>query len=534
MIELFTDIELHNKLDGHLLDENKVYFVRLKVHDPGLIEKETTKGQCSEFIRWHPNNLVGQIIFRDVAGHVNLFGGKYEVKSTKLLTNLSGNHQVEYLLNDISKYSSTLVFSPAASSSFIYKLDPKKLTSNKYYIYKYLSSNLFQNRKDSLQHLLDLILSNPHFSQHATHSYIPTFSTKKFNHLTFQRIAGKLSDSEFVPPGHELASKPFFAQMPNTEAGEKILPKRLYSVTNRISYDTPENRFLKYFLIWCQGIYMNVYNTNHRYQVREDCEKSLKIIRKYLYHPFFKEIGLFSFLPISSSILANRTGYQELFLHYLKCRSQPRIFNDYLTEIVSTMEIKNMSILYEYWVFFRIAEELFGNDAALEIIGYQNIGNSVRYGLKISRGSYKLYYNKTYGHSPDASYSFSLRPDISLEIDKEGKTFKYFFDAKYSNTSIPSIEDEPVVVYRNVNVVKMLSYLESINKSYMAVIVYPGTKFSFYNRNYFDSDNFFRSPDLITDFEGVGALPLSPGHTKSIELFHSFMNQFKSKLSINL
>lgn len=534
MIEIFLDKELHNKVDVKVLDENKPYFVKLKVHDSGIIEKEITQGQCSEFINWHPSNTVGQIIFRDVAGYVNLFGSKYEVKSTKLLTDLPGNNQIEYLLKDISEYSSTLAFSPAAPAGFDYYIDPQKLTNNTYYIYKYLSSQLFHDRKESLQHLLDFILGNPHFNQRTTPAYIPTFSTKKFNHSTFQRLAGRVMDSELIPLGHELCKKPFIAKLPNTAAGDKILPKHLYSVTNTISYDTPENRFLKYFLLWCQEIYMNVYNLYSQYQVREDCAKSLKIIRKYLFHPFFKDIGIFSFLPTTSSVLANRVGYKELFLHYLKCRSHPKIFNDYLSYMVNIMEIKNISTLYEYWVFFRIAEELFGSNATLEVIGHQNEGNILKYGLKISEGPSNLYYNKTYGHSPEGSYSFNLRPDISLEINKDGEIRRYFFDAKYSNTSIPSSEDDPVSVYKNVNVVKMLSYLEAINNSDIAVIVYPGTKFSFYNRHFTETDNYRSSPELMTDYEGVGALPLSPGHAKSNAQFSAFMVGLKIRFFNNL
>lgn len=528
MIELFLDKEMHNRFEGTVLDENKLYFVKLKEHNPEVIKKEITRGQCSDFISWHPSNTVGQIQFRDVAGYANLFGNRYEVKSTKLLTDLSGHNQIEYLLKDISRYSSMLVFSPAAPAGLGYHIDPKKLTNNTYYIYKYLSTHLFQDGNDSLQELLDLILGNPHFTQSTSPAYVPTVSTKKFNHSTFQRVAGSVKDSELIPAGHELCQKPFVSKLMSTSAGDKIFPKNLYSVTNTICYDTPENRFLKHFLLWCQEIFMNVSNLYPQYQIRDDCAKSLRIIRKYLFHPFFETIGAFSFLPTSSSVLTNRVGYRELFLHYLKCRSQPKVFSDYLADIVEFMEIKNISTLYEYWVFFMIAKELFGSNATLQVIEHQNVGNILKYGLRISEGSSNLYYNKTYGHSPEGSYNFSLRPDISLEINGDGKFRRFFFDAKYSNTSIPSSQDDPVAVYKNANVVKMLSYLEAINNSDLAVIVYPGTKFSFYCRHFKEGANYISRPELMNDFEGVGALPLSPGHAESEAKFSTFMARLKN------
>lgn len=529
MIEIFSDENLQNTVDDTTLYENVTYFVKLKAHNLDILEKETRAGQCATFIDWLPSNPVGKITFRDVAGYVNLFGRTYDVKSTKLLTDSTGVNQIEYLLKEISEYSSTLVFSPAAPASFHYDINPKKLTGNIFYIYKYLSNRLFHDGKDSFQHLFEFILDNPHFNQRTTPAYIPTFSTKKFNHSTFQRLAGRMMNSDLIPPEHELCKKPFIAKLPTTGAGDKLLPKNLYSVTNTISYDTSENRFVKYFLLWCQEIYLHIHNWYGQYQIKEDCAKSLKIIRKYLFHPFFRDIGTFSFLPTNSSVLANRVGYKEIFLHYLKCRSQPKMFDSYLTDMLNMMGIKSISTLYEYWVFFRIAKELYGTDATLEVTGQQYENNILKYGLKISRGSSNLFYNKTYTHSPDGSYNFSLRPDIALEINKGGAIRRHFFDAKYSNTSMPSSEDDPVAVYKNVNIVKMLSYLEAINNSDFAVIVYPGTKFSFYSRHFTAGNNYVSDPAMMADFEGVGALPLSPNHTNSNEQFSIFMECFKSR-----
>lgn len=533
MIEIFSDKNLQSTVDEAALSENVTYFVRLKEHNPSIIEKEITSGQCAAFIDWHPRNPVGQITFRDVAGYVNLFGRTYDVKSTKLLNDLHGVNQIEYLLKDISEYSSTLVFSPAAPASFRYEINPKKLTGNIFYIYKYLSSRLFHDGKCSMQYLFEFVLDNPHFNQHAAPAYTPTFFTKKFNHSTFQRMAERIMDSDLIPSGHELCKKPFIAKLPTTEAGEKLLPKNLYSVTNAVSYDTPENRFLKYFLLWCQEIYLHIYNHFSQYQIREDCAKSLKIIRKYLYHPFFRDIGTFSFLPVNSSVLANRVGYKEIFLHYLKCRNQPKVFDGYLSDMFNTMGIKSISTLYEYWVFFRIAKELYGADAVLEVIGQQYENSILKYNLKISKESSSLYYNKTYNRAPNGSYNFNLRPDVSLEINNGEEIRRYYFDAKYSNTSLPSSEDDPIAVYKNLNVVKMLSYLEAISNSDFAVIVYPGTKFSFYSRQFKEGNNYVNVPTLMDSFKGVGALPLSPNHAKSNEQFSTFMASFKNFLFSN-
>ena len=530
MIELYSDISLRNAVTDDTLLENITYYARLKYHDPSIIEKEISSGQCAPFIDWIPSNQVGQIAFRDIAGFVNLFGATYNVKSTKLLSDLSGTNQIEYLLKEISEYSSTLVFSPAAPATFQYEIDQKKLTGNIFYIYQYLSNNLFHDRQDSLHSLFQFILDSPHFNQRSTKAYTPTFSTKKFSYATFQRIAIGISDSTLLSKDHEFCKNSFVEKMPEANHGEKLLPKKLYSITNTTSYDTPENRFLKYFLMWCQEIFLTIQNRYPQYSIVEDCDKSLKTIRKYLFHPFFNDIGAFSFLPTNSSVLANRVGYREIFLHYLKSRNQPKIFEGYLSDLFYTTGIKNISTLYEYWVFFRIAKELFGTDATLSILGLQRESSGLKYGLKVSNKNLSLFYNKTYKHSPFDSYNFSLRPDISLEVNDGDKVKRYFFDAKYSSTSIPNKDDEIIAVYKNPNVVKMLSYLDAIYDSEFAVIVYPGTEFAFYSKRFKDNNNFSNKPEFINDFKGVGALPLSPNHKHSNQIFSAFMSRFKMEI----
>ena len=527
MIDIFLDKHIKQPLDSLELEENVTYYIKLKVHDPNVIEKEIGFGQCRQFIEWLPENRVGKVTFRDVAGGVNLFGLTYDVKSTKFLRDLSGSDQLKHLLKDISEYSSTLIFSPAQPASFQYNKDPQKITNNIFYIYKYLSSRLFHDGKDSLQFLLNFILSNPHFNQRTTPAYIPTFSAKRLNHSSFQRVAEKLLNSETIPPGHELCETPFIANLPTLDDGSKLLPKDIYSVTNFISYDTPENRFLKYFLLWCQEIFLNIYNCyTHIYQISESCEKSLKVIRKYLNNPFFLNIGTFSFLPTNSPVFANRVGYREIFLHYMKCRSQPKFFDGYLSDMFNAMSIKKISTLYEYWVFFRIAKEFFGSGATLAVLGSYPEDGSLKYGLKISSGQAALFYNKTYKHSPNESYNFNLRPDISLEITKGDQKKRFYFDAKYSQSAI---NDEPIIVYKNPNVIKMLSYLEAISESEFAAIVYPGTKFVFYSKIFKDGNNIENKPERVTNFKGVGALPLSPNHAESNEIFRAFMSELQKQ-----
>lgn len=535
ILEIFTDEQQKNNLVSNILIEDTTYFLKITPHDSIAIAREVQFGSCSNYIFWIPNNEIGRLRFHNIIGEIEIFGYKFQVKSKKFLPTQTEEDPLRIIIDDIAIISSEFIFSPTAAPSEMYGTNTSKLTSNLYYIYKYLMGNLFRDNGSIFQKYMDFVIENPTFVQRTTPEKIDVFLAKRYTSNTFTKLVQQNSDSLRIPFSHELMRSKFINALPKASNGDGILPRKILSAVNRVSYDTQENRFILHFLKWCISIFQSMEKYSQKYQVKENCVHATKLILRYVQNPLFQTVGVLSNISYASSALINRTGYKEIFHHYLRCRESPTLFIDVFNKQYLMMEIKDISQIYEYWVFFKVAQQLFDKESTLKIFSSRLMNGKFSYGLVLSDTKKKLFYNRTYKRSTGQSYSFNFRPDISLEIKREKGTTKFFFDAKYSN-SITSSGKEIQPSYKNENIVKMLSYLESIRHSEAAVIVYPGTDFIFYEKVKVHANvqnankNVYRSPKEIVHFKGVGAVPLSPGDENSDDRFACFMDVIKQKI----
>ena len=110
-----------------------------------------------------------------------------------------------------------------------------------------------------------------------------------------------------------------------------------------------------------------------------------------------------------------------------------------------------------------------------------------------------------------ASYSLSLRPDVSIEVRRGSRRRRIFLDAKYRvdgfGAALVSDEDEADEqpgqqgTFKPSDLHKMHTYRDAIGGAFAAVAVYPGVEQRLY-------------PPTRADFTtrgGVGAVPLRPG-----------------------
>ena len=128
--------------------------------------------------------------------------------------------------------------------------------------------------------------------------------------------------------------------------------------------------------------------------------------------------------------------------------------------------------------------------------------------------SIKLLYNKTFSRSNNDynSYSVQLRPDYSLEVHANDKTYYIHFDAKYKKYG----DSE---TFKNEDIVKMHAYKDAISNTIGAYVLYPGTDNEIYYEN---------------DFESVGAFGLIPGEEKFDkieELIYKLFEKTNSNIS---
>ena len=198
------------------------------------------------------------------------------------------------------------------------------------------------------------------------------------------------------------------------------------------------------------------------------------------------------------------------------------------------IDLKDISQLYEYWVFYSVVRSLLGEkvlvDSRKTVVKNGKIVQSIR----VSHDGISVSYNKTYVRRTHGSYSVILRPDIVIEIETEGGTVVFLLDAKYrsreSNTVVDESDESSVIgrVVLTSDIHKMHCYVDAIEGAVCALAVYPGTEFIFYPR---DRHSFiFRKSADMTSMAGVGAIPLLPGEAVNQYEFNVALAQLK-KLS---
>jgi uncharacterized protein len=315
-----------------------------------------------------------------------------------------------------------------------------------------------------------------------------------------QRLKSKVSEQTFVP--------------------ERVFERR---VTETL--DTPENRFIKRFmdivLYWCDELQRLNY-----WQKAQSHQPELQTLREFVRFlradPLFADVGELEIFPASSQVLLRRDGYRECLQVYRLLHIARAPIFDRLQDAIDNRRIDQ---LYEFWCFFRLAEELakiLGNWQQPLFSALESDEGGLRYGLSAELGKgYQLVYNRTFKHG-EGSYSVSLRPDFSL---MKVKQLCLVFDSKFrfddddiSQLSKPLEEEmeksaqkgDIERLAKHADICKMHTYRDAL-KCRAATILFPGTKGVFYRTDGTEENNPCLS-DIVqnNDWEGVGALPLVP------------------------
>jgi predicted component of viral defense system (DUF524 family) len=287
-------------------------------------------------------------------------------------------------------------------------------------------------------------------------------------------------------------------------------PEKVNGIKPSSSLDTPENRFVKYFLEFCSGMLHAFKQRLAGFKLLNgsflvcDIRRMLEVIEVLQIHSFFHEIGEMRCVPFNSTVLQKRSGYKEILCFYNLLQSSIRIpFFEEKTRLV--IENKDIAELYEIWTYFRLVElveELFGVPPSKADILTEDefkafLQQSVFVEFYKSNHRVRVWYNKTFGRKR-GSYSLALRPDIVIETPMG----KYIFDAKFKLECInwDNIEEEKGFTFKNGDIYKMHTYKDAIEGVKIACILYPNKDTG--------RDKVFWESEL--DSTGVGAFSLLP------------------------
>ena len=337
--------------------------------------------------------------------------------------------------------------------------------------------------------------------------------------------------------------------------------------------DTPENRYVKYFLEECillaQWLAANLEDQGKLAAAREAGSWVLHL-QELLAHDTWRDVGIMRQFPSNSRVLLKRRGYRDLLRFDLALRlslTMPWSQGQKLAEGL-TGDIRPVSELYEYWCFF-LLRRLLGEICQAELPDNGSFLLFTPEGLQVqlvkgkrSRVTFiyrqddtktvkvSLFYNRRFQRptrnllSWEDSYTAAFDPDysISITVTNDAVLQKHWlhFDAKYrlepagvlqilheSGEDVMADADDDEIGYeqeisrlhRREDLFKMHTYRDGILGTRGAYILFPGDGTGLCmdgkNQNFFvRHPSAFRGPAAYM-FPSVGAFDLCPGRDES-------------------
>ena len=316
---------------------------------------------------------------------------------------------------------------------------------------------------------------------------------------------------------------------PLAEALDGRLPERVGENRTRISFDTPENQFVKTFLESIEAVLtaMARLATAKKERVafwgriETEAEDLRRQIRPISGHTLWQGIGPMTHLPVSSTVLQQRRGYKQVFQHFVRLRLSSRLPIDE-HELQNLMEVKDIALLYELWCYFRlvaVVSRYIGEPSQASRLRENDISVDVPKEFEVSWDvGVRLLYNPRFAREKESgrrAYSVGLRPDIALEIERRGNRHLHLFDAKFRVQNVSQLMDENEEsesaerhgVFKRGDLYKMHTYRDAIESAESVWVLYPGTVSRFYST---DGQTVSDFGSIDGSLRGVGAIPLNP------------------------
>ena len=318
-------------------------------------------------------------------------------------------------------------------------------------------------------------------------------------------------------------------------AGKKVMPTKGYLSKKIQTYDTHENRYVKWTMQRIisrlnslseklQKIIKN--NENSIYHITLERINTWKVmLNKLLNKPFWREIGKID-RSVYSLVMQMGIGYREVFEIYT-ILSQSLILHGEFYK----MSLKDVATLYEYWSFLKVGQILAGKCKVISQDIVQIKSDGVYVNLSADHAATRIFEHPQTGekielkyqyHSGRNSQTVDQRPDTMLFISKAGKdyAFQYILDAKYR------VDLEGKVGPMNGDINAMHRYRDAIVAEQMNI--YERLTFGAYVLFPWINEEEYRNHALFVSINkvNIGGLPFLPNNTKFVEeLIDNLLNK---------
>lgn len=418
---------------------------------------------------------------------------------------------------------------------------------------------------------LHKILSSPVTSWKETDSLKDIRNARRFDSRAVRQLVGS-GNRINLPDSHPLKST------------LHSVPARIQVSSKTETVDTPENRFIKYALNSFRSFISEfISKVKDENRIKQEARQLEAFLDEFLSHSLFKEISNPATLPLNSPVLQRKEGYREVLRVWLMFDLAARLIWSGGDDVYDG-EKKDVAVLYEYWLYFRLLDLLKEQyniipEEINKLIKETNdgLGLQLKQGRHIPlKGIYQgknrklnveFSYNRTFRGRQDypagGSWSVDMRPDYTLSIwpdgisqqqaEKEELIVHIHFDAKYrienlqtvfgeksgSNQSDAQLEEELTDEktelikgnVKRVDLLKMHAYKDAIRRTAGAYVLYPGS----------EKDSRLGFHEIIP---GLGAFAIKPSASGSDgseelkrflnEITEHFMNRASERERISL
>lgn len=490
------------------LAENVEYVIEL-AHPPSPAEI----GDLAE-VGYEPiSERMGVLAFKNFVGMTRLSGVRLQVTSTKL-----GDDGISGLLEQVSRLSSSLVFGWRSPTWFAANASGEQRSPIPYHQLQFLREAILRLPPgERLQDFFEAVERN------STRHFVlerPVVPVERARNFDARSIANILSHPErlvTVQSKDAVKGNPLAAALRIGHPPVEHFPTQVSVSSRRLSYDTPENRFIKHFLAECLAIvYRFLDEKALHWQMRADCREMATILESASRALFLSDVGVLSSFAGPTQALAKAEGYKDLLELWIALGSHQSLPTSE-REIDRLLQGKDVALLYEYWVFLKVLQAVstasgFTNGPVS--VSRNDMGEGLDRGLKVQLSpSITVAFNPSYTRTAGTAYSTPLRPDVVVTLG----SLRYAFDAKYRLNWLSSLEDaqDDEATFVRADIYKMHTYRDAIENMQSSFVVYPGTEFVFFERG----KERRSSPDDIDTFDGVGAIPARPDGAESLILF---------------
>ena len=449
------------------------------------------------------------LVVKDIELNCEIAKVDLEIKSVKT------EYRTDYrkMLEDITAYYTDLVLMQGSPVTQKLEIDNDTPQQTLYQRYAFVRSMVESN---SFQEAIHKVIANPVRKWEETIVERNVSNVKRMSRRNLHQIATSRNRVP-VQNSNEIG-------LPQ---GLGSVPRTLTVAYKRDTLDNQENQFVKFalrsFASFCSEL-RSKKNANDR--LKAEIDKTMDVLNGYLSTLFFKQVSMPSQLNLNSPVLQRKEGYREILQAWLMFDLAAKLSwkgGDYVYEAGK----RNVAVLYEYWVFFKLLEvisRVFNIDPVsinkLVKTDDDQINLEIQQGkMKMIEGLYdagnrkfnvRFYYNRTFAHTVEdveidkpGSWTMSMRPDYTLSIwpgeisieqaEQEDLIVHIHFDAKYRVNKIDfgvddSMNDEQMSeallnekkeqeegIYKRADLLKMHAYKDAIRRTSGAYILYPGT-----------------------------------------------------------